>query len=194
MFDCITSRLLVVLVLIVPAATSVFAQESRERGEIHAIGDPAPLRSFKALCDRAAVIIEGVVESDSSRLMPSMGMPHVETDFQLAVSRVIKGSLDTSRIVVSEMGGTFGDLHLIMNFPLLKQGDRYILFLYADKRADFPPVPGLPRFQADIFYGTFRVDAGKIQPFFRDHFKGKYTGLSSDAFVAEIGFQLSPAR
>jgi hypothetical protein len=48
------------------------------------------------------------------------------------------------------MGGTFGELHLIMNFPLLQRGERYVLFLYADKRPGVPPAPGLPRYKAEI--------------------------------------------
>jgi hypothetical protein len=155
------------------------------RGEIHAIADPAPLRSFKELCDRADAIVEGVVETDASRMMPGRG-DHIETDFWIAVSRVFKGSVDTPKIVVSEMGGTFGELHLIMNFPLLRRGERYVLFLYADKRPGVPPVPGLLRYEAEIFYGTFRVDAGKTQLFFRDPFEGKYTGLTLEAFAGEI--------
>jgi hypothetical protein len=160
-----------------------------QRGEIHAIADPAPIRSFKELCGKADVIVEGVVETDASRLMPGRAT-HIETDFWVAVDRVLKGSIDTPELVVSEMGGTFGELHLIMNFPLLQRGGRYVLFLYAEKRPGIPPVPGLPRYQAEIFYGTFKVVAGKIQPFLRDPFQGKYTGLTSDGFAAEITAEL----
>jgi hypothetical protein len=155
------------------------------RGDIHAIADPAPMRSFKELCDRAAAIVEGVVETDAPRNMPGRGV-HIETDFWIAVNRVLKGPADTPKIVVSEMGGTFGELHLIMNFPLLQRGDRYVLFLYEDKRPGLPAVPGLPRYEAEIFYGTFKVDAGKIQTFFRDPFETKYAGWTTDAFAAEI--------
>jgi hypothetical protein len=158
------------------------------RGEIHAIADPMPMRSFKDLCNRADAIVEGVVETDAARLMP--GSPgHIETDFWIAVDRVLKGPVDTPKIVVSEMGGTFGELHLIMNFPLLQRGQRYVLFVYADK-AGRPPVPGLPRYTAEIFYGTFRVESGKIMPFFNPPFEGKYTGWTAEAFASEIAAEL----
>ena len=193
-------RLLLNMGLLVTLEASAFAQQTGRlrageepprplRGEIHAIADPAPLRSFKDLCDRAAAIVEGVVETDASRMMPGRGTP-IETDFWITVDRVLKGPMDTPKIVVSEMGGTFGELHLIMNFPLLQRGERYILFLYADKRPGIPPVNGLPRYEAEIFYGTFKVDAGKIRPFFNDPFEGRYTGLTPEAFAVEIAAEV----
>jgi len=160
----------------------------QQRGEFHAIADPAPIRSFKELCGKVDAIVEGVVESDASRMMPGRSRC-VETDFRMAVDRVIKGPIDTPEIVVSEMGGKFGELHLIMNFPLLQKGERYVLFLYAEKRQGIPPVPGLPRYEAEIFYGTFKVEAGRIQPFFHNPFP-KYTGLTTEALAAEIGIEL----
>jgi len=193
-------RLILSLGLLATLAANVLAQPTGRlragevppqplRGELHAIADPAPMRSFKDLCTRVDAIVEGVVETDASRLMP--GSPsHIETDFWIAVDRVLKGPVDTSKIVVSEMGGTFGELHLIMNFPLLQRGQRYFLFLYSDKRPGVPPVPGLPRYQAEVSYGTFRVEAGKIMPFFNPPFEGKYTGWTTDAFASEIAAEL----
>jgi hypothetical protein len=49
------------------------------RGEIHAIADPVLLRSFKELCDRADAIVEGVVETDASRMMPGPGSTSKQT-------------------------------------------------------------------------------------------------------------------
>jgi hypothetical protein len=60
------------------------------KGEIHAIADPAPLCSFKDLCERADMIVEGVVETDAVRRMPGRN-PNIETAFWIAVNRVIKG-------------------------------------------------------------------------------------------------------
>jgi hypothetical protein len=187
-------------VLLLVLVSNVFAQQTGRlrageepprplRGEIHAIADPAPMRSFKDLCEKADAIVEGVVETDAARMMPGRG-DQIETDFWIAVSRVLKGPADTSKIVVSEMGGTFGELHLIMNFPLLQRGDRYVLFLYSEKRPGVPPVPGLPRYEAEIFYGTFKLDGGKIQTFFQDPFDKKFAGFTTDAFAAEIASAL----
>jgi hypothetical protein len=94
--------------------------------------------------------------------------------------------VDTPKIVVSEMGGTVGEARLIMNFPLLQRGEWYVLFLFADKRPGIPPIENLPRYQAEVFYGTFRVDSERISPVFRNPFEGKYSGLTLNAFTAEI--------
>jgi hypothetical protein len=151
-------RTLVPLGLTLALAAGAYAQQDGrvhageqppqpQRGDIHGFADPGPMRSFTQLCGKADAIVDGVVETDASRLMPGPGRAlSIETDFRIAVSRVLKGSIDTSELVVSEKGGTVGELHLIMNFPLLQTGNRYILFLYADKR------PGVPRFP--VFHDT----------------------------------------
>jgi hypothetical protein len=187
-------------VLTVTWAAACFAQQSGRvlggeeppqpiRGEVRAIADPVLIRSLGELCKRVDLIVEGTVETDAARMMPSRGV-HIETDFWIKVDRVLKGSVDTDKIVVSEMGGTVGDLHLIMNFPLLQRGERYVLFLYADKRPGIPSVPDLPRYRAEIFYGTFAVDAGYIHPVLVNSFEGKYIGMTVEAFAAEIAVEL----
>jgi hypothetical protein len=120
--------------------------------------------------------------------MPGRGA-HIETDFRVAIDRVFKGPPDIRRIVVSEMGGAVGQLHLIMQFPLLQPGSRYVLFVYDEKRPGVPPVAGLSRYQAEIFYGTFLVSDEKLQTFFRDPFGG-FTGMTVDSFASEISAQL----
>ncbi|HEY6341050.1 MAG TPA: hypothetical protein VIY49_06125 [Bryobacteraceae bacterium] len=187
-------------VLIATWASACFAQQTGRvlggqeppqpvRGEVRAIADPALIRSFGELCKRVDLIVEGTVETDAGRMMPGRGLP-IETDFWIKVDRVLKGSVDTDKIVVSEAGGAVGDLHLIMNFPLLQRGQRYVLLLYTDKRPGIPPVPDLPRYQAEIFYGTFAVDAGYIHPVFVNSFEGKYIGMTVEAFAAEIAAEL----
>ena len=195
-----TRVLLLCAVLIATWADACFAQQSGRvlggqeppppmRGEVQAIADPAPMRSFGELCKRVDLIVDGTVETDAARMMPSRGV-HIETDFWIKVDRVLKGSVDTDKIVVSEMGGAVGDLRLIMNFPLLQRGQRYVLLLYTDKRPGIPPVPDLPRYQAEIFYGTFFVDAGYIHPVFINSFGAKYTGMAVEVFAAEIAAEL----
>jgi hypothetical protein len=159
------------------------------RGEVRGIADPVLIRSLGELCKRVDLIVNGTVETDAARMMPGRGVP-IETDFWIKVDRVLKGSVDTDKIVVSEMGGTVGDLHLIMNFPLLQRGERYVLFLYTDKRPGIPPVPDLPRYQAEIFYGTFAVDAGYVHPVLVNSFEGKYIGMTVEVFAAEIAAEL----
>jgi hypothetical protein len=159
------------------------------RGEIHTIADPAPLRSFKDLCERADMIVEGVVETDAVRRMPGRNA-NIETDFWIAVNRVINGPPDTRKLVVSENGGTFGELHLVMNYPLKQPGERYILFLYADKHQDRPQIPGLVRYRDDVFYGRYLVDKGTIRLHLPESAHTQYDGMTTEAFAVEIAGQL----
>lgn len=154
------------------------------RGEIHVHADPMLVRSLSDLCARADAIVEGVIETDSSRLM-NRSSP-VETDLWIAISRVLKGSIDTPKLVASQMGGTYGELRLVTNYPLLQTGQRYFLFLSTEKRPDVPAIPGLPRYRAETFYGAFIVDTGRIRPVNNDPFQGRYTGMTPDEFAAEI--------
>jgi hypothetical protein len=187
-------------VLIATWAAACFAQQTGRvlgdqeppqpvRGEVRGFADPARIRSFGELCKRVDLIVEGTVETDAARMMPGRGLP-IETDFWIKVDRVLKGSVDTDKIVVSEMGGTVGDLRLKMNFPLLQRGQRYVLLLYTDKRPGIPPVPDLSRYRAEIFYGTFFVDAGYIHPVVINSFEAKYTGMAVEVFAAEIAAEL----
>ena len=160
------------------------------KGEIHAIADPAPMRSFKDLCDRADMIVEGAVETDAARVMRGRGDYRVETDFWIAVDRVLKGPSDTRRLVVSEMGGTFGELRLLMNYTLMQRGQRYVLFLYEDKSQARPPVPGLTRYQDNVFYGRYLVEDGTVRSTFPVSETAQYNGMTVDQFRAEIRKQL----
>jgi hypothetical protein len=158
------------------------------RGEIHVHSDPMLVRSLSELCARADAIVEGVVETDASRLM-SRPSP-VETDFWIAINRVLKGSIDTSKLVASQMGGTYGELHLLTNYPMLHTGQHYFLFLNTEKRPGVPAVSGLPRYRAETFYGAFIVDNGRLRSVFNDPFQGTYTGMTPDEFAAEIAAKL----
>ena len=193
-------RILSAALLMLAVVTGAFSQQDGrvhageappqpERGILHGYGDPMSIRSFTELCTKADTIIDGVVETDTPRLMPGRHAT-VETDFRISVNRVLKGPIDTREVVVSETGGTVGELQLIMNFPLLRKGDRYVLFLDAENRPEIPPVPGLPRFRAEVVFRAFKVEAGKIQPFFRDAFQGKYTGLTPDEFAAAVAAEM----
>ena len=88
------------------------------KGEIHAIADPAPLVSFKVLCEHADLIVEGVVETEATRRLPGRN-GNIETDFWIIVTRVIKGPPETTKLVTSELGGTYGELSLMMNYPMM---------------------------------------------------------------------------
>jgi hypothetical protein len=182
--------------VVVIAAGIAAAQESRQmvgappatplKGQIHAIADPAPLRSFRDLCEHADLIVEGVVETLASRRMPGIH-GNIETDYWVAVKRVIKGPPETRKLATSELGGTFGELQVVMNYPLMQRGERYVLFLYTDTYADRrPQIPGLARYRDDVFYGRYLVDNGKVRLNLPASDNKKYDGMTVDAFAAEI--------
>ena len=160
------------------------------RGEVHVIVDSAPLRSFQELCEKSDAIVEGVAETAADRMMPA-GWARVETDVWIGVTRVLKGPAEMRKVVVAEDGGTFGELHVIANYPLMQRDERYILFLWKDRRPGIPPIADLPRYRIyNIAFGKYPVENGKI------HLTSggftKYDGVSVDAFAAEIAAQLKP--
>ena len=187
------------LCAIVIAAGTVAAQESRPivgappqaplKGQIHAIADPAPLRSFRDLCEHADLIVEGVVETVATRRMPGRN-GNIESDYWIAVNRVIKGPPETHKLVTSELGGTFGELQVVMNYPLMQPGERYVLFLYADKDSNRPQIPGLTRYRDDVFYGRYLVDNGEVHLNLPVSYNKKYDGMTVGAFASEIAAQL----
>jgi len=189
------------LCAIVIAAGAVPAQQSRPivgsppveplKGQIHAIADPAPLRSFRDLCQHADLIVEGVVDTVAARRMPGRN-GNIETDYWIAVNRVIKGPPNTRKLVTSELGGTFGELQVVMNYPLMQRGERYVLFLYADTYADRrPQIPGLARYRDDVFYGRYLIDNGKVHLHLPASDNKKYDGMTVEAFASEIAAQLN---
>jgi len=161
------------------------------KGDIRTIADPMPLPSFKYLCEHADMIVEGVVETEATRRLPGRDV-RIETDFWIAVDRVIKGPSDTRKLVTSEMGGAFGELRLIMNYSLLERGQRYILFLYADHYPDRPQIPGLARYRDDSFYGRYLIEDGKVSVRLNAPVSAlrQYEGMTTDQFFAEIRAQL----
>jgi hypothetical protein len=93
--------------------------------------------------------------------------------------------------VTSELGGTFGDLQVVMNYPLMQHGERYVLFLYADTYADRrPQIAGLARYRDDVFYGRYLIDNGKVHLNLPASDNKKYDGMMVEAFSAEIAAQL----
>jgi hypothetical protein len=159
------------------------------KGDMHAIADPAPLRSFKDLCDRVAMIVEGVVETDAARQVSGPNAK-IETDFWIAVDRVFKGPPEARRLVTSEMGGTFGEARLLMNYPLMRRGERYILFLYKNNSPDRPPVADLMRYTDDVFYGRFLIEDGTVRLNSPYSSSLPYNGTPVEAFRRAILMQL----
>lgn len=161
------------------------------RGEVHFFADPAPLRSFQELCEKSDAIVEGVVETAAARMILPSRMARVETDAWIGVTLVLKGP-NARKVVVAEDGGTFGELRMIGNYPLMQRDERYILFLWKDTRPGIPPIEDLPRYRIyNIAFGKYPVDHGKIH--LANGGFAQYNGATVDAFSAEIAAQLKQA-
>ena len=167
----------------------------------HGMVVPKPLLSSKALCERADMIVEGVVERSAvTSTNDGLGGGSNQTYFLIAVSRVIKGPPDTHNLVASETGGALEGLRQVMNYPLMQTGERYVLFLYSDNRVDpaylpglfgLPYIPGLARYRDDIFYGRYLVDKGQVRLHLPKSDHTQFDGLTPEAFAHEIAAQLA---
>jgi hypothetical protein len=100
---------------------------------------------FERLCDSSNLIIDGIVTSAFPSRSPSRGT--LQTDLLISVSRVFKGPETLRQIMVSQMGGSTGDFHLVTDqYALMQSGERFVLFLQDDNRPSTPRRPGIRPF------------------------------------------------
>jgi hypothetical protein len=164
-------------------------------GVVHSTVEPAPWGSTLGdLTAKADLVVEGLVDaSNFPARQPSPGIPsHIETDVVFLITRFLKGSLTAQstfpRVVISEHGGTVGDLSVVTGEPPLRQGQRMILFLQADTRANLKTIAALPRYLVvGIWHGKFEVVNGRISvpahsaPDLRNHHMEDH-----DSFVSKV--------
>jgi hypothetical protein len=141
-----------------------------ERGTVKFIGDPVAMPPALAnkpplerLCDFSDIVIEGIVTTAFPARSPIQGMLY--TDFLISVSRVLKGPDTLRQIMVSQMGGSVGDFHLVTDrYALMQPGQRFILFLQNDNRPSTPRRPGIPPYSITRSWaGLGRVVDDKLQ-------------------------------
>jgi hypothetical protein len=89
----------------------------------------------------------------------------VQTDFLISISQVLKGPNTLRQIMVSQMGGTIGDFHLVTDqYALMQPGERYVLFLQNDNRTSTPRRPGIPPYYVTRSWaGLGRVVGDRVQ-------------------------------
>ena len=149
--------------------------------------------SLKELCDMSPLIIEGVVKKS---MPPRHVSPQdLETDSLVTVTRTLKGGASSSDIVISQSGGTIGELTLRpVQYSILQAGQRYLLFLKEDLRPTVPQVSGVKRyFVVGIWSGLFNVSTGKVQvdadsP---DALRKAFDGLSEDQLIKAVADEMS---
>ena len=127
---------------------------------------PPALRNkppLERLCDLSNLIIDGIVTTAFPSRSPSRGT--LQTDFLISVSRVLKGPETLRQIMVSQMGGSTGDFHLVTDqYALMQPGERFVLFLQDDNRPSTPRRPGIPPYYVTRSWaGLGRVVDDKIQ-------------------------------
>jgi hypothetical protein len=158
--------------------------------EPHGIGQlqvtviPEP-RSLKQLTDTSTLIIEGIVGT----VMPSRGNRNlIETDSVINITQTLKGSAQGSAIVVSQIGGTLGDLtNKPTQYSLVRQGEQYILCLQMDERTTVPPVVGLKRYTVvGAWSGLMFFGADNLMhtdPAYHDVVRRMYEGTSKASMI-----------
>jgi hypothetical protein len=201
------------LILWLAVAAPCIAQDGRVRagqeppwppvsGTVKFIGDPGPFRilanqsPLERLCDWSDLVIDGLVTVAFPSRSPSRGT--LQTDFLISVTRVLKGPATLRQIMVSQMGGSIGDFHLVTDqYALMQTGEQYILFLQHDDRPSTPQRPGIPPYYVTRSWaGLGRVVDGKIQ--LGTTAPGElstYDGVNAESLRSEIATAVSrPVR
>lgn len=129
----------------------------------------AQAASLEQLIKMSPLIVYGTVASvpPSVQLGENQRHPSVETHSLFAVDTVLKGAVlnNSGIIVLAQSGGRSGELEVIVpDDPLVKESERYILFLMRDENEKTRPnISGIPRYCAvGIWSGKVRVVNGKI--------------------------------
>lgn len=154
------------------------------------VGVPTTLRE---LVDRSETIVEGAVELllPARRRNPS-SPASLETDIVVLVPRVLKWAVSgpkATKLIVTQTGGQKGDLDVVVEgAPLMRAGERYVLFLTRDTRPELPDYQGLARFLVcGRMSGRFAVKDGRIQPSAQESKEIQaLQSLTMEAFVDQI--------
>jgi len=104
-----------------------------------------PPRDMDDVIRAADIIVDGTVITTFPSINLSPREPgQVETDSLIGVRQVIRGQITQAQIVLVESGGTQGQWKFVTRGnPLVKPSERYILFLYADRRKEVPNGAGI---------------------------------------------------
>jgi hypothetical protein len=115
---------------------------------------------------------------------------YLETDAVLLVRRVLKGPESTRQVVISQKGGVVGQYReLPIQYDLIQQGERYILFLSDETLSDLPDVAAIPRYApVGAWTGLFQIDADRVSvsPDASDAIREQFDGRSSQDVITRI--------
>jgi hypothetical protein len=165
----------------------------RATAEVDTVGVP----TLEAMIRGSQVIADGIVVRVLPAFVNNPQYPgtSIETDSLIALTEIISGTLPpgSQTIALDQMGGKVGGCTVVVPAdPLVKEGERYILFLRADDRP-VPNTSGFPRYSAiGLWSGKAKVEAGKMQ-FLPRALPGlhRYDGTDVTSFVATVKDRLA---
>jgi hypothetical protein len=150
-------------------------------------------RGLPGLCDASDVIVEGVVQTVFPALPPGTGgVSPAQTDLLIRVSRVLKGSVPESIVIVQYGPVGQGDRDQ-SGSPMLKPTERVIVFLTtgvtAGQKAALPD-RGVARFNVMLPQEGMIVltaSGAHLRPgLSRDAAWARFEGMKADDLIAEI--------
>jgi hypothetical protein len=138
-------------------------------GKISFNSHPAePVLSLDQLA-QTGLIVDATVLSNFPAIStnPDSDFPSALTESLVSVTEVMAGTLPggTRTILLLQEGGKVGKWDVVvLDDPLVKPGERYILFLGPDYMKDRPNDTPYPRYwAAGIFSGKVKIENGKVK-------------------------------
>ncbi len=192
-------RLFTFIALVLFTTAGGWAQEGRVRlgdsppsagvAQLHITPMPGQIpSSLKELSDSSLLIVEATVKA----VLPSRetGPRALETDAVLTIKRALKGPSNLREVVVSQRGGSRGNLVVMpVQYALMTPGESYLLFLTNDNRPNIPEVAGFSRYLiTGIWSGLFRFQEGRVRTSARkvDRLRSKYEGVTAEELLREV--------
>jgi hypothetical protein len=154
------------------------------------------LRETVVSMDQLLRMSELIIDGSVTQVFPSVGrspnLPEaIETHSLLSVAAILSGALPsgTSSIVLVQEGGKTAQCEeVVADDPLVKEGERYLLFLDQDNRKQPPNSTGSPRYYTvGLWSGKAQVLGGKITFLARAHQSlHTYDNTEVDAFTSML--------
>jgi hypothetical protein len=169
--------------LILPAAFAVVAI-AQQKPDDGSIGDRVPPKgrvvvmvtpliqpiTLDGLLRASSLVVDGTITSvqPAINMRENSKIPTVETRSIVAINSVLKGKVPGSSaiIMLTQIGGKYQEWDVsVAGDPVVKEGDRYILFLASDdlRPKERPNASGCPRYCViGVWSGKVKVSGGAI--------------------------------
>jgi hypothetical protein len=164
----------------------------------HVIVHDTPVASPRSLLDlttQARLVVDGTIIGSLPpiNLTPNQrpGVPAVETHSIVSINRVIFGEVPNraATILLIQGGGQLAKWNIeVDGDPLVRAGERYLLFLTPDDRKEVPAESGMSRYSVlGIWSGKARIQNGVIKfPESAAKELHQFDGNGVDAFVQRV--------